>query len=30
MKNLLLPLFFVLLVMGCENDSDESPMPAYP
>jgi len=29
MKNLLLPLFFVLLVMGCENDSDESPMPAY-
>ena len=27
MKKLLLPLFFALFVMGCENDSENLPAP---
>ena len=29
MKKLLAPLFFALFVMGCENDSEDNPLPAY-
>ena len=29
MKKLLLPLFFVFFVMGCENDSENLPAPDY-
>ena len=29
MKKLLLPLFFALFVMGCENDSENLPAPYY-
>ena len=29
MKKLLLPLFFALFVMGCENDSENLPAPDY-
>ena len=29
MKKLLLPLFFALFVMGCENDSESLPVPDY-
>ena len=29
MKKLLAPLFFALFIMGCENDSEDNPLPAY-